>query len=294
MMKTKVRVILRERFGLKQEDRCVEILHNSYEDLVFEIKKIHSNGGDLMLLTEDCSGFFTDALYLKLKDDASITAVFHTRSIETNVHVVKRTVFGVEQSPADIKVSHSTFGELEIKINAFHSSGRNLRMIINDGKPSPNDAKFEELNFESYETFRDTYDIIAIFDSMEIQSNVHILGKVEEGKYFLIKEKKVSHYDFQGLKESIKTEIDHFPSSRVDVFQEKNGDHFHVDVGSYRNMDGSQPIIVHLDFGMGITRIPRVLSSSFFDTASSFQQRVLQFKATPRGPSCDRPRRTAA
>ena len=32
---------------------------------------------------------------------------------------------------------------------------------------------------------------------------------------------------------------------------------------------------------------------SFLDTASAFQQQVLQFKATPRGPSCDRRMRTA-
>ena len=32
---------------------------------------------------------------------------------------------------------------------------------------------------------------------------------------------------------------------------------------------------------------------SFLDTASAFQQQVLTFKATPRGPSCDRRMRTA-
>jgi hypothetical protein len=294
MMKTQVYVVLRGQFGLEQEEKTVEISHDTYEDLEFKIKEININGRDLMLLTEDCSAFFTKELYSKLGDGASITAVFHTRCIKTKVHIVHRAIFGSDDSAIDVEVWHSTFEELVEKIQAVDSGGRNIEIYLNDGITPPEGKDLKILDVGSYENFVDNDAIVAIFHSIEITSSVQIFGMVSEDKWFRIKEITVSHYDFQGLIRSIKNEIKHTPNSHMDIFQGENTALFDVNFASYQNMNRSLPIIVNLDFRKGQTSRSRTVTSSFLNAASAFQQLVLKFKATPHGPSCDRPRRTAS
>jgi hypothetical protein len=199
--------------------------------------------------------------------------------MKTNkVHIVLRAKFGLPQEEKTQTLQHENYQDLVNKLNTLFRQGRELMLVINEGILFVDATTYDQIN--------DLQELTAVFHSRLITSTVHVTGIIQDmhghNQNQNLGELQIQHFDFGGVQFAIGNAtiggiIDH-------ISQNIEDNEVEIEHGTYSTIRHDLPVGVYIFYPVNnprfrLFKIRQV--GSFFDTASAFQQRVLQFKAAP-------------
>jgi hypothetical protein len=200
--------------------------------------------------------------------------------MKNKVHIVLRAKFGLPQDEFYDMVEHTDYQDLVNKLESVFIDGRDLMIVINEGIVFVDPTTYNQIG---------TQELTAVFHSRQISSVVHVTAVIQGdndgpgAERRVLGSRNILHFGLGDLQFGIGNlaiggEVEF-------IFQLRNRRNFEITHATYSDLHYNDPVHVHIYYPLRPERLKGMQAGSFFDTASSFQQRVLQFKATPRGPS---------